>query len=622
MPITQQNPQPVPTSSKEYNSLLERLLAAILLAIGAQTLNVLLWSSWQGLADSWIGSLIIALTFISYSTMTWRRATPAERQELRAPWLGFLPWLILGLLMSQIILYDPTMNDSLSYRLPRIFTWLQDGQIHRVHTADPRINCMPFGWEALAVPFASLNFLNAARMINVAMWLLVYQILCHWARVGGGSQATARWLALAMASALGFLVQASSTANDFFAFGLLLIGTHQLLMDSQRPQRYGMLFSLLALVLASNVKPQFLVLGMGWGLWWLFGPQQLYKRTPWKVMLLAIPLLILLSPLPLLWGNLQLTHTLTGEASGALSATHASAPLKALAGAILFAVSQLQLPFMPCVSMLNAALSQIPGFADIHQLIPKFSPGVSPVAMIDNSSFGLVHGILFAIGILLAWRRYRPTRWLCLTAGAGFLLAASQVSVGSIGRSFMGFGALLMPAIAVGLARLGRRKSLALASLATLTGLAALILNPSHPLWPSRPLELQASRHGWDRLRDNLINYNSYRQRADTGKGILDAVPSGEPVAALFRSVTPLINLWTPDWRKHRIEFTQNQDLQKLNQGPFQWLVVGDKAIEEFPEMVSMITSSPHWEKVTQRTYLPNIQQGPETWTLYCKKTH
>ncbi|MEI6819904.1 MAG: hypothetical protein WCL19_09930 [Verrucomicrobiota bacterium] len=622
MPITHQTPQPVPTSSKEYNSLLERLLAAILLAIAAQTLNVLLWSSWQGLAESWIGSLIIALTFISYSTVTWRRATLVERQELRAPWLGFLPWLILGLLILQIIFFDPTMNDSLSYRLPRIFTWLQDGQIHRVHTADSRINCMPFGWEALAIPFASLNILNAARMSNVVMWLLLYQILCHWTRVGGASQATARWLALGMASALGFLIQASSSANDFFALGLLLIGTHGLLMDSQRPQRYGIVFPLLALVLASNVKPQFLVLGMGWGLWWLFSPQQLYKHTPWKVMIPAIPLLILVSPLPLLWDNLQVSHLLMGEATSALSANHASAPLKALAGAILFAVSQLQLPLMPCVGTLNAALSQVPGFADIHQLIPKFTPGVSPMAMIDNSSFGLVHGIIFTIGILLAWRRYRPTRWLCLTAGVGFLLAASQVSVGSIGRSFMGFGALLMPAIAVGLAQLHRRKSWVLASLAILTGLTTLIFNPSHPLWPSRSLESQASRHGWNKLCGNLKTYNSYRLRADTGKGILDAVPSGEPVAALFRSVTPLANLWVPDWRKHKIEFIQNRDPQKLNQGAFRWLVMGDKAIEQFPEMVSMITSSPDWEKVTQRTYLPNIQQGTETWTLYCKKSH
>ncbi len=290
-------------------------------------------------------------------------------------------------------------------------------------------------------------------------------------------------------------------------------------------------------------------------------------------------------------------------------------------GMILFGLSQLQLPYMPCIGALKTLLTTLPGFAYLHAQVPKFTPGFSNIMMIDNASLGFIHSIVFLTGLSLAWRRFPATRWLCLAAAASFLLAASQVAVGSIGRSFIGFTAIIMPAIAYGLPRLSRLKYLALTSVALLSGLFCSVINPSHPLWPCDYLESQASSRGWDRLATSLKTYNAYRERADTGKGILEKVPAGETVGAIFRSITPLTRLWYPDWQKNRIEFIHNQDIKKFTRGPVQWLVIGGKSAEQFPELVSEVSSSPDWEIITQKDYLPNIQQGIETWTLYHKKS-
>jgi len=606
----------------ERNELLNQLLSFILLAITAQTINIRLWGVWHGLAGSWVGSTLIVFGFACFVTRAWQKSSSMERQELCAPWLAPVPWVILGLLIVQVVLYQPTMNDSLSYRLPRIFSWLEEGRITPVQSSDFRINAMPWGWEAMAVPFASLNQLGWSRLINVCMWSLVYQVLFHWARVGGANRKSARWLAAALATAPGFLIQASSTANDFYALGLLLIGTHWVLQFGSKPAKAPVFLSLVALVLASSVKPQFLTLGACWGLWWMFGPQRPCKQLHWRKLALAAPLLLLISPIPHLLGNLCLGGSLLGASGGQASLIQAPASMKLLTGVIQFAFSQLQLPVMPYTETLKHAIQGFPGFSYLHDLVPKFTPGFAPVAMIDNASIGLIHTVAILLGVRLAWKQTPATFWLCLAAATGFLIAASQISVGSIGRSFMGFGALLLPVAAIGLARLRFPQSALVTGFAIVTGLVTLIVNPSSPLWPSQALEAHAATRGWNPIAAGLRTYNSYRERAETGKGILDPVPAGETVGAFFRSVTPLINLWQPDWRRHPIDLISGQELDAFLRSSTQWLVVGGKSIEEFPDAANRISTSSDWVPVLRRDYLPNIQQGIETWTLYHRKSH
>ena len=571
---------------------------------------------WHGLETSWVGSLIIVGLLIWFTIVTWSAAPQAERKDVKAAWSGVFVWVIPSLLLLQIALYDPTMNDSLCYRLPRIFLWLQEGQISRVQTADFRINSMPWGWEALAIPFASLNAMTWSGLINLGAWAVIFQISFQWARDGGVGDSRARWIALALSTAPGFLIQAASTANDFYTFALLLIATHFVLQYSRKPTQADVYLSLLALVLATSVKPQFLVFGACWGLWWLFGPQRPYKKVNWVMLCLVAPLLIFLSPVPQLWENRVVNGSIMGVAPNEMDGSKTSAPMMMIAGSLQFAASQLQLPLAPHAELLNKTLTEFPGSRLLQLYVPKFTPGITPVAMIDSASFGLIHALVVALGIGLAWKPYPTARWLLLASVTGFAIAASQVVLFTIGRSFMGFFALLLPVAALGLARLSRKRCILLVCIATATGLAATILNPSSPLWPSKTLEPQAAKYGGNGVAAKFKAYNDYQARADTGLDILDSVPAGESVNAIFRSFTPLYGLWVPNWKKHRIKFIHHEDPDKFTQSDARWLLIGEKAVEEFPN-ANLFGNPASWQVVAQKDYLPNIKQGIETWTLY-----
>ena len=93
------------------------------------------------------------------------------RKDLLSAWRWPWPWLVIALAVAHIILYPPAMADSLSYRLPRMFLALQGDGMGHFNTPDFRMNAMPWGWELLALPFASINALGLCRLINLAVWV-------------------------------------------------------------------------------------------------------------------------------------------------------------------------------------------------------------------------------------------------------------------------------------------------------------------------------------------------------------------------------------------------------------------------------------------------------------------
>jgi hypothetical protein len=233
----------------------ELLLSAMLVAIVLQGLNVLITSALGFLAFCWVGRVLILLALAIFIVLLWKDSAPSAKKELTAAWAAPWPWLIGLLLVIQITAYPPTMSDSLSYRLPRLFLALQEGDIGRFPTPDARMNGMPWGWEFLALPFASLNALNASKLINLACWVASYQLLFSLLRQRDTPPAHSRWIALALVSAPVFLLQASSTANDLYASTLLLAGIWMIYRFPNAPGPVPVLASLLALVLAANAKP-------------------------------------------------------------------------------------------------------------------------------------------------------------------------------------------------------------------------------------------------------------------------------------------------------------------------------------------------------------------------------
>ena len=293
----------------------------------------------------------------------------------------------------------------------------------------------------------------------------------------------------------------------------------------------------------------------------------------------------------------------------------------ALAGTIQFLFTQFQLPVFPAPETFSNFLNSIPGMSWLNQQVPKFRPSVSFITLIDNASFGLVHFSLICAGLFLAFRKppRREKIWIIFVALA-FLLAASQVVPSTIGRSFMGFVCLLLPiacpAIAV---RCDNARMRLACIICTLIGIMSMALNPACPLWPSMTIEQACKDRKLATFASELSKYNNYRKRADTGSGILDEIPKGEPVGALIRQVTPMTNLWTPDWKAHHIKFVHKMKAEEIADSDMEWLIVTEKSKEDYPQLYETLVKSPHWRISKETKYLPNLKQGAETWILYHK---
>jgi len=605
---------PIQNTHAGHPDPVERIPLCLLLLIASQILVVEAFSQLGRLEWSWIGSVVVTGVFASICIRSWKSAGTEQRRLLMEPWAWWGPWAVVAALIAQILIYPTAMNDSLSYRLPRIYIWLQEGAVRNVDTADWRINSMTTGWESLALPFLSLNFSKGCRFMNLAMWMLVYQIIHGLARSSGAGIRKSGWIALALSLAPGFILQAPSTANDFFICGLVFIAVHFVLLHRHRPGPVPVLASLLAVVLASNVKPQFLLLGLAWLAWWLLGSNRPWKQVRWWLLVALSPFYVIVSPLLKLADNFLVSGSISG-APQVVSTNNLSFLATILANCVQFLFSQLQWPVMPGASGIDEFLMEVPLISQIQRAMPKFGPGLTEIPLVDSASLGFFHMGLVCIGCVTGWKyAEKESRGMLITGVLVFLLAASQVSVSTLGRSFMGFTVLALPLAIAGLVRLRNPAPLVFAIVA---GAATLILNPSHPLWPCDLTESFLRKRGYP-LTDKLGTYNLFRQRAFTGKGILEGVPHGATVSVLVRQITPITNLWRPDWRAHQIRFVHNLDVVEFEKEEIDWLIIGDKAVEQFPESSNAYRLLvQEWQRIRQIEYRPTIQQGPETWTLY-----
>lgn len=606
------------------SELLACLLSLVIGAIAVHGLSIHACSLMAVLPYCWVATLILILATVYVAARCWRSAPQIEKKQITAAWASPWPWLFIALMVLQIVVYPPAMHDSLCYRLPRLYLALQEGSITRFSTPDWRMNTMPWGWELVALPFASLNILGWSRLINLVAWAFTYQLLFSAAFPPPSSAKRARLVALALATPIAFVFQASSTANDFFAAALLLAGVWMIRSFHAAPRGLPIMVSLLALILAANIKPQFLILGIPWLAWWMFAPSKPWKLVSWKLLALAFPAYLMLSPIPILASNFYIGGSLLGEGGSAMIEHNASPAVMVAAGFLQFLSAQLQLPFFPSAEAFSSLLRDLPGFAALHQAVPKFLPGVTLIPLIDSAGFGLIHFILLGIGIAFALKRGNRGEWFwCGAVVFSFVIAASQVVPGTIGRSFLGFLAVLLPTAAVGLAGCsGKTFTPLFCRTAIMTGFAALIVNPSSPLWPSHTLQSIVKKNGMSDVERKLEKYHSYMLRAETGTGILDPIPAGDRVGLLLREFTPVAPLWSQSWQARRLDYVNDVDPEKFATGSWNWLVVGEKASEQFPELMDSYTSLPGWEKVSEHTYLPNINQGYETWTLFRKLDH
>lgn len=551
------------------------------------------------------------------------RNIPAEE---RREWLGhitYTPFLILlALIVLAGSLYTTAVLDSLSYRIPRMLLWMQEGGVHYIDNPDLRMNYMTPLWEFANTPMQKTIGLRGLWLGSAISWVLLYLATIVIARGLGAGPQQARRIAILCAACTGYVLQAPSTMNDIWAVSCILISLTLILEYHRNPRFSDLVLSGLALALATGAKPHFAVLALPWLLWFAFSPARPWKRIAWRWALPVGVLAFLVSPLP----TFVINHIHYGSIAGpagqggfAMGTWYQNI----IFGSIMMIWAMIQPPVNPFAAGLENFTESLILSSGIHEMVPRFSLKARELILVDAASIGLICSVVFATSFIIAWRHRRAIpRWTLYAAAAGlfgFLVAVSQVVPGTLGRSFLGFTALWIPLAVFGIMRMPDKFQRIACALAVLSATVSVILSPSHPLWPARMVGMAVPR-----LMPQIGHYLSFHERGAAGHDLLlEHLPPDALELHVFPSGDQsLVQLWNIPGRTPRILIQPaGTTLEELRQRNAKFILVIGEGIEDkptpYPELVSGITDAADLRLIAKKSYISKFERGSEPWRLY-----
>jgi hypothetical protein len=538
--------------------------------------------------------------------------------------LGWWPFLLLlVMIITAGIVYPPTTLDSLTYRLPRIFAWMQAGHINYFNSAEDRMDYMPQSWSLCILPLMQVGGDHLVWVLSFFSWIVLCLLAYEWAFELNGERGRSRQMAFIAATSTFAVLQAESSANDLFVTAILLLAL-RFVIDFERTRDWReIIWAVLCFCLAMGTKPQFTVFGLPLTLWFFAAPSKPWKAFQWVWFPLLLALWLLCSPAPSFLMNLRSYGTMT-EPGLNYSMTGKSPQWNWLLGTTMIAWQSIQPPVNP-IGLFNDQLQQMVKKSGLKEVTPRFNLRVPVVCMVDSAGLGLVASVMFAIGIFLAFKHraapWRSWRVLALMAGlASLFMALSRVVAENSGRVFCGFLYFALPLSIAGWNLLAVKKLKAGFYLSLLTALTALILNPSLPLWPSNLAHQELSRSGrlsW--LLSKLDPYFTFSARATTAREIVDAIPASEKqFAALVGNDRPLLPLFRPYSTGRKVCFLPpHASPRELNRLNVNYVVVGGGAEEYYPELCAYLGRTNDYHLVDSRAYTSKLARGAELWKLY-----
>jgi hypothetical protein len=584
--------------------------------------------SWMGRLGQggWVG-LGVVTAAAGLAPWVWRAPGPAHPAKvLRHP----LTVLCLLLLVAVCVLYPPTTHDSLSYRLPRLPIWLQAGQIVHVPSPEWRLNVMTPVWELVALPLFILGNDRFLEIPNILCWAVWLCLLFRWAVETARNETDGVHLALLVATAFCFILQAGRTMNDLFAACLIAWAVHFAWRWEVTRWRWFPVASGIALALAAGTKPHFLVLALPWAMWFLASPSRPAVHFPWAWSPIVVALAIVCSPAPSMWMNQRTYGSFSGPDTGPAT-HHAARPVAPVLGAAMFAWQAMQPPLFPPAGPWNQASASVIARTGLTKIVPKFNLSMPEVPIVDSASLGIVVSIALLAGVIGETRRRRREggwwdwKLFALLAGtAGFGAASLGVTPGTIGRSFVGFVVPAIPYALAGLSRGSPRTLRRWAIVSCGTGLFVLVVTPGSPLWPARTVMGWLGERGLPpNVQAKLIKYEQFRARYSSGADLVRMVPaSARELGMLSGGGEPLLQLWQPYEFHRRVRFfPAGTSLSDLQASGIQYVVAGGTAGERHGELLRELAESPGWELVAEKGYVSQLARGPELWRLYRRRT-
>ncbi len=574
----------------------------------------------------WMGTAaLLLLCWIAYR-LWWslRDSQPCEKQALIQV-IRFFPFLaLLAAILLAGSLYITTVLDSLSYRIPRMLMWLQEGGIHHIENPDARLNFMTPVWEFAATPLYQLGGLRTLWLGSAISWILLFLSFFALTSKITSLQENRPWLAIIPAGAVGFVLQASSTMNDIWAAAFISISLVFIIAFEEEPSFSDLISSGLALSLAAGVKPHFSVLALPWLLWFFLSRSKPLAAVRWEWVMPAAILGLVCSPVPTFISN----HIHYGSFKGAAADGGFGLGawwLNILLGTVMMLWQTIQFPVNPLAGMINTRFQDLATSSGLADLAPRFKIASAELPIVDSSSIGFVASLAIFLGFYLAMRnRANMPGWIKygLMAGIfGFLVAVSQVVPGTLGRSFLAFVILVIPVAIYGLARL-RSNHLKMLSLVVVgSALFSVIVSPSHPLWPAKTIAARLPQ-----FQEQFSRYFNLQKKPYAGISVITKVPRDVPeIGIMAVGDQSLIRLWNADNAKMKVRFLSgNTSVDDLASDGPRWfmLIAADPSTPDslFGKLAADLQVDNRFEQVFSDRFVAISARGPELWTLYCRK--
>ena len=540
--------------------------------------------------------------------------------------LAFPPFVVLVVLaLLAGLIYIPTMLDSLTYRLPRIWLWLQDHHIHSYGAAIARIDYMPQTWELATLPWVQAFGDKLAWFWTFCSWLVFYLVVYDWSWGLSGSHRKSQYFAF-FASATPFAVlQATATANDLFAATALLLALHFIGNVERSRDGRDIGWALLSFTLACGTKTHYAIFGLPLLLWFFGAPSRPWRIFPWKWFIPLIAICLLCSPVPSFVINQRTSGVWLGSDYNRIKGI--GGPVWNVAAGMTMLLWQTpQPPVNPAALLWKKRLEDFGAKSVVKKNVPRFTLGIPPVSLPDGAGLGLVASVLMAAGALLAFR-HRLVKlkslagWAALSGLILLIVAVSQYVPGGVARTYTGFILLTLPMVIVGWNLLGERALRWSMWLSLLTAVTALVLEPSRPLWPAQSIR-QAMQNSprFAAWATKLDSYFLVPERAHAGEALVRAMPETEPqVLLLVGDDWPVLPMFQPYGLKRKvIMMPLHSSPQKIEELGINYVIVGGGGSAFYPELYEYLTNEPNlFELVMTRNYTCKLMRGPEPWTLY-----
>jgi hypothetical protein len=539
-----------------------------------------------------------------------------------------LAWLVVcSLILLAAWIHPPANHDAVTYRMPRLYYWLQEHGWHWIGGLDYRMDIAGTGFEWMSVPLVLLTGNDRLLfLLNFIPFLLLPGLSFLAGRGVGLNARESRWWMWVWPLAFGVAMQAGSIGNDFLGVALSLAAlAFARAADRWRPF-VALSFSATAIVLMTGVKVTTLPLALPLAIYWFY---QAWRLLPvgkiLRIPLLLSPVILLCGFLPISFLCWQHTGKWTGNPDNRLG-IEVKNPLAGIVGnGLNMAAATVYPPVFPGAGSIGKRITGCLESGKWHDWVRE---GNSSYAINLNQELpseelagtGIAVTSLVAIWVLGALKRksrFGPPRPLLskLYAAATILALCvflAKVSSGTTARLALAFTPHLVFSCVLFLCPRLRMPHQAWTVLPALCLLPTLLLNPNRPLVSPDFLKSIPFLPSGITQRMEVV-YSTYSNRNRLLAPLGDLIPDGDTAAFAGGTDHPSSALFQP---LNRIRVL---DLNTANIDQAEWIIGTEVGIKQRLSLSLAECRQLGYELVSSKVITDKVIIGPENWHLLRK---